>query len=115
MPAWQNSIHNRNLGGAQTPWFGINRLSLRPVVRIFVCPRLTFHSVGYYLLISLRIPKKWFLPTRVESAQGRPAVQQLTDVEVRKFYAAYRALEKRVHKLGRTASDYHEAAIGVIY
>ncbi len=43
--------------------------------------------------------------------QGRPAVRQLTDVEVRKFYAAYRALEKRVHKLGRTASDYHEAAI----
>jgi hypothetical protein len=38
-------------------------------------------------------------------------VQQLTDVEVRKFYAAYRALEKKVHKLGRAASVYHEAAI----
>jgi hypothetical protein len=38
-------------------------------------------------------------------------VRQLTDVEVRKFYAAYRALEKKVHKLGRVASGYHEAAI----
>jgi predicted metal-dependent HD superfamily phosphohydrolase len=38
-------------------------------------------------------------------------VQQLTDVEVRKFYAAYRALERKVHKLGRISSVYHEAAI----
>jgi hypothetical protein len=38
-------------------------------------------------------------------------VRQLTDVEVRKFYAAYRALEKKVYRLGRAASDYHEAAI----
>jgi hypothetical protein len=44
-------------------------------------------------------------------AEGRPAVQQLTDVEVRKFYGEYRALEKRVHELGRIASHYHEAAI----
>jgi hypothetical protein len=43
--------------------------------------------------------------------QGRPAVRQLTDVEVRKFYAAYRALEKKVYRLGRVAPDYHEAAI----
>jgi hypothetical protein len=38
-------------------------------------------------------------------------VHQLTDVEVRKFYAAYRALEKKVHKLSRMASVHHEAAI----
>jgi hypothetical protein len=38
-------------------------------------------------------------------------VRQPTDVEVRKFYAAYRALEKKVYRLGKVASGYHEATI----
>lgn len=47
----------------------------------------------------------------MKTAQGKPAVQQLTDVEVRKFYGEYRALEKRVHKLDRTAFHYYKAVI----
>ena len=112
MPAWQNSMHSRNLGGAQTP-----------LVRNQ--PTFPTSRGSHFRLPALNLPLGGVLPpnipshsqkvvlayTRVESAQGRPAVQQLTDVEVRKFYAAYRALEKRAHKLGRTASNYHEAAI----
>src|SRR5262245_8542188 len=60
---------------------------------------------------SREVPKSGCCLPAGGDGQGRPAVRQLTDVEVRKFYAAYRALEKKVYRLGRAASDYHEAAI----
>lgn len=37
-------------------------------------------------------------------------MRQLTDVEVRQFYAAYRALEASAHRLDTIARGYHQRA-----
>jgi hypothetical protein len=49
--------------------------------------------------------------TNVEVAARGRAMRQLTDVEVRQFYAAYRAMEASAHSLDAIARGYHDAAI----